>query len=443
MAEVVRALVHAIHNKPPHASFSCEKVKFKRQFYRATVEPHLANIGCCFKEMGELGAGTARCEVHAKTCPFPRQDDLFVCAFSCKEFSRLSSTFRQDERQSILQNALGTSGRTFRDLRHHLQAAKPRTFILENVDAFGEDDGSDSSSGPNVDFLYTTLIDIRYALSHGIFVSTNYGLRQRRRRVYFVGVHLDSFNLTLARGLELARAMMIAAKNRHTPCETLAHFIMPDTDPYVRSELERVTGSGNPDSVEADAAWVGMHKDYYQSKGISVRELRPPPALASNPWFKALPNRSKEIVVDNLLRKDAIDGSLCTVDMSQTITRAARGVNGVTQTLTPRMLTWLYDVRQLGIKSSQEFLVALRHRPMLGLGALAVQGFPIKWVLDVAPPARATDPQLKDIAGNAFSATAFAEMYLMLLAHLPTPAQPDELQVDMVDTQTLMELMSG
>jgi site-specific DNA-cytosine methylase len=435
MAEVVHAHVHEIHSQPPHASFSCEKVKFKRHFYRSVVEPHLANVGCCFEEMGELGSGCARCEVHAQSCPVPRGDDLFVCGFSCKDFSRLSGKFSADDRQNILQNASGSSGRTFRDLRDHLHLAKPKTFILENVDAFGEDDGSETA-GPNVDFLYNSLMDIGYALSHGIFSSCNYGLPQRRRRVYFVGVHLDSFRLTAAGGLELVRAILTAAKARHTPCEELAGFIMPDTNPYVTAELARITEAMDSDTGEPDAAWIGMHKDFYQSKGINVRELRPPPELAANPWFKTLTNRSKEIVVYNLLRKDAVDGVLCTLDVSQTIHRTARGVNGTTQTLTPRMVTWLFTLGQRASDSAD----VPRHRVMLGLEALALQGFPSSWVMDVPSQLRATDPQLKDIAGNAFSATVFAEMYLMLLAHLPKPAQLGEPQLDI---STLVDLMSG
>lgn len=438
MAEVVHAHVHKVHGRPPRASFSCEKVRFKREFYRAVVEPHLANVGCCFEEMAHLGTGRARCEVHAQECPVPRRDDLFVCGFSCKDLSRLSATFSAADRQRILENALGTSGRTFRDLRDHLQLASPRTFILENVDAFGEDDGSDAA-GPNVDFLYNSLMDIGYSLSHGVFVSSDYGLPQRRRRVYFVGVHLVSFNLSAAGGLELARAIMAAAKARHTPCVPLANFLLPDTDTYVRAELERMQESTDPGSCEPDAAWVGIHKDFYQSKGINVRELRPPPELASNPWFKVLPNRSKEIVVYNMLRKDAVDGVLCTVDVSQTIHRTARGVNGMTQTLTPRMLTWLYTVDRPASGGGQGVLDAPRHRVMLGLEALAVQGFPCEWVLDVPLQKRASDPQLKDIAGNAFSATVFAEMYLMLLAHLPMPVDGLEPEFNI---STLVEMMS-
>eukprot|EP00972_Heterocapsa_arctica_P032496 4786629-Heterocapsa_arctica.AAC.1 len=63
-------------------------------------------------------------------------------------------------------------------------------------------------------------MDIGCALSHGIFSSVNYGLPQRRRHVYFVGVHLDSFHLEAAGGpggLELVRAIVTAAKARHTP----------------------------------------------------------------------------------------------------------------------------------------------------------------------------------------------------------------------------------
>ena len=65
-------------------------------------------------------------------------------------------------------------------------------------------------------------------------------------------------------------------------------------------------------------------------------------------------------------------------------------------------------------------------RLMLGTEALCLQGFPLSW-LQAAPHA-ATEPQRKDLAGNACSATVFGSIYVALLSRVrqySTSSEPD------------------
>ena len=443
MAEVVHVAAHQIFGRSAHAAFACEKIKSKRTFYRNVVEPHLAAPACCFEELNDLRLGAARCEAHGRSCAVPRGCDLFVCGFSCKDFSKLSGTFNAQERANILKQALGSSGRTFRDVRDHLQVSRPSAFILENVDAFGEDDGEYIE--PNVEFLYQSLMDVGYVLSHGCLASTDYGLPQRRRRVYFVGVRLESFGLSHAEGTSLVRSVLAAAKGLQTPWKPIHDFLLPVFDGYLKAELERLSEAKEEHYHDADGAgWLAVHKEFFQSKGICVRDLRPPAALSANPWFKVLPRRSQEIVVYNcnVMRiqagRDGQDKVLSTHDASQAINRTARGHNGQIQTLTPRMLTWLYST---GVTEKMSYSKIGTGRLVLGWEALALQGFPVSWLCEVPAHLRSSDTMLRDLAGNAFSSTVFGVIYLMLLAHLPPPSTSQSSSPE-PDMQALLRLMS-
>ena len=55
-----------------------------------------------------------------------------------------------------------------------------------------------------------------------------------------------------------------------------------------------------------------------------------------------------------------------------------------------------------------------------GWDAMQVQGFPSSWLDDAkARSVLPSSPQLLDIAGNAFSSTSYAAVYIALLASLP------------------------
>eukprot|EP00972_Heterocapsa_arctica_P033105 4870469-Heterocapsa_arctica.AAC.1 len=61
-------------------------------------------------------------------------------------------------------------------------------------------------------------------------------------------------------------------------------------------------------------------------------------------------------------------------------------------------------------------------RPMLGIEAMMIQGFPGDWLLS-APGGCPPNTQLLDLAGNAFSSTVFAAVYMSVLAELPKPVK--------------------
>ncbi len=127
-------------------------------------------------------------------------------------------------------------------------------------------------------------------------------------------------------------------------------------------------------------------------------DLQVPPELKENEWFNFQTQREQDIILGFL--SDAADKSLTTLDTSQQIIRVAKGYESILPTLTPSGKTWLYS----------------RNRFLIGREYLSFQGFPVEWLPEDLP---VSDPQLKDLAGNAFSGTVFGCVYISVLAHLP------------------------
>eukprot|EP00969_Alexandrium_andersonii_P271860 12015669-Alexandrium_andersonii.AAC.1 len=87
---------------------------------------------------------------------------------------------------------------------------------------------------------------------------------------------------------------------------------------------------------------------------------------------------------------------------------------------------------------------------MLGYEAMVVQGFPRKILDRVTPEQGTSDPQLVDLAGNAFSSTVFGAMLVGALATMPlekrfdmTVGDPPEAQESSQDQDDDLEKLAG
>ena len=66
--------------------------------------------------MSSLPDSVAPCTLHDKECRVPQRMDVHVCGFSCRDLSKLNSCWSKEEKQHILQQGLGTTGKTFASL---------------------------------------------------------------------------------------------------------------------------------------------------------------------------------------------------------------------------------------------------------------------------------------------------------------------------------------
>jgi hypothetical protein len=147
---------------------------------------------------------------------------------------RLSRKHTKKLKAEILLQAIGTSGMTGRATLDYIKLLRPKLFILENVSGIME--------STNLNFLYDAIRAAGYQMTHRAFHSSDYGVPQRRVRVFFLGVNLEAFGLTaddaknrLEQTLLLAEAMEFQSK----PLESL---LLDRDHPKVNAELARVTG---------------------------------------------------------------------------------------------------------------------------------------------------------------------------------------------------------
>ena len=179
MPEAIHALTHNIFNMKGEVEFACEIIGFKRLFYEEVVAPHVGGRKCMYSDLKTMAAGNGECTSHPHDCiPQVGITDIFVCGFSCKDLSTLSTRFKKHQLQNVLKEVMGTTGTTFGDMCRLVRLMKPRALILENVNGLAAADEDGSAS--NMEFLYDMLESFGYVVGHRCFQCLEYGLPQRR-----------------------------------------------------------------------------------------------------------------------------------------------------------------------------------------------------------------------------------------------------------------------
>lgn len=429
MAEVVHAELTRMLKLPSEVAFSCEKVKSKREFYMSVVSPHLSVHGCMLDDMTSLPDLVAQCSVHGHACKVPTRTSLHVCGFSCKDLPKLNNNWSPSQKAMVLQKQLGSSGKTFAALTNFANKAKPKIMILENVDEL-EDKGEPN---PNLDFLYEVMSAVGYSMGQKTLVSMNFGLPQGRKRVYFVCIHNESFGLNPSRGQALVERILQQVDVMQCATKSMYHFLLPPGHPHLVQELAEVESKMENEAApgsSASAGWLAEHEALFKSKGIAWKDMQPSRLLANSPWYRKLTRRKRESLNYHTFRvhqvDDIVKGPTTTLDLSQSIARASAGYKGICQTLTPKMCTWMFahdaDADAEGDDEVAPAKLPEPGRPMLGIEAMMIQGFPGDWLLS-APGGCPPNTQLLDLAGNAFSSTVFAAVYMSVLAELPKPVK--------------------
>ncbi|CAK0863930.1 unnamed protein product, partial [Prorocentrum cordatum] len=388
----------------PKTAFACEKDKSKRSFYEGVVAPHMSCRGCMFEDLAELGNGRAKCSYHSKVCYVPMNAHVFVVGFSCKDFSRLTSSLKRDQKGSLLIGIVGSSGTTFHWAFNHIMRARPAIVILENVPDIDEIEKDEDGVGKNVGHLYGILDEIGYSTKHSVFPSTDFGLPQKRRRCFFVCLRREAFHLTADQTAERLESIWHQIDKLKTPPCPMMNFLYGNDHPRVQAELERrqATTKSRDDVGES-------HRRQLQMKGVSWKDLSVPSDLASNEWFQTLSARQKDCLI--YYKSTAPD--MITLDINPRFDRCVKPVGTTTQTLTPSMVMWVFQ----GKKGDQ----GKGSRLMLGFEAMRLQGFPTEWI--ESGDWKENDSKLVDLAGNAFSATVFAAIEIAVLATVKFPAQ--------------------
>lgn len=117
--------------------------------------------------------------------------DVLLAGFPCQPFSSAGKGLGFTD----------TRGTLFFDIERILKHKRPRAFILENVEGLVKHDRIDKSKpiGRTLEVILKHLEDLGYQVSWKVFDASEFGLAQKRKRIYIVGtrdafVSLDEFD---------------------------------------------------------------------------------------------------------------------------------------------------------------------------------------------------------------------------------------------------------
>ncbi len=406
MGEIVHHALFTLLGRTNQMSHSCENVGFKQKHLLENVHDKICDdSSCLFVDLEALSSGIGQCLVHRRTCEVKSAPFFLLIGYSCKQLSSLSPT----PTSSALPDKLGSSGKTCSAMCDFMAAHRPSLALLENVPEMAKSE----EVSRNVAFLHGRLRQIGYEVLVDVFTSSSYMLPQRRQRAFALAINIKAFGLEPEAAQVLLARMLQTAGRLLVPPLPISQFLLPDTHPRVKEELQRRLSERGADPAgnrtQPQRAWQKKHQDFMARKGISWTTLEPPPATKASPSFKTSVAREQEIISCAA----ALHGeSLVAVDVNPSIERAAMICEGIMPTFTTSARYYLMHT------DSQH---APRNRYMLGYECLSVQGFPVHFFGDADGP---TDPQMADLAGNAFSSTVCAALLLGAYAHVPELAGP-------------------
>ena len=169
-----------------------KKHKFIKQLHYRDIDPddHPALSGgpCFFPDATLLGKSETYCLFHKKICS-TNCGDIVIIGFLCKDISRANPNHRLVDLTK--QKSPGGSCDTWQSLLNRLDNSSnpPVLLIIENVDAIADEDDSGTSA---YDLVMSELSGRGYEMKAVKLDTVEFGLPQRRRRVYFVGIrHAD------------------------------------------------------------------------------------------------------------------------------------------------------------------------------------------------------------------------------------------------------------
>ncbi len=141
-------------------AFGCETV-FASEWDKSAQDMYKANFG--HRPFGDIN------EIEPTNIP---EHDILLAGFPCQPFS-------------IAGKGLGfadTRGTLFFNIESILEAKRPQAFLLENVKRLTTHD-----SGQTFSVILEKLKNLGYTVYHSVFNSLDFGIPQKRERIYIVG----------------------------------------------------------------------------------------------------------------------------------------------------------------------------------------------------------------------------------------------------------------
>ncbi|CAE7264645.1 sinIM, partial [Symbiodinium natans] len=347
-----------------------------------------------FYDVRDVTKGSGMCARHGCTCDVPHGEiDIFVGGFPCTPFSFCNP--KRFKRNCFSEPAAVP----FFEMRKFIAARRPRLVILENVRGLlapnpeteerpidfilrgrNPEDSAQCYPGTRPKDDWGLELIKGYGLRWDILYSSDWGLPQKRPRVYIVMVRDDVGGQEAAdRIFEVLRTCA-----GHLPPGSCNDFLYPDGHPRLesvkRAETAKTRGSRKVCTKFTEALFRTTRQDF----GLGASD-RPYSKERPSDWFP----RATEKMVQQLdiiyerAQHQGLDLSFLLADLSQQVSRGAWRDDGYVPTLTTASLLYSYS----------------HHRALLGEECLKLNGFPVDELnLDAH-----TQQELIFLAGNAMS----------------------------------------
>ena len=380
-------------------AFNCESDKGKRQWGKklhGLCPGSSPARHCMFTDIACLQHGTAECDEHEGPCKV-QPVDVFVCATSCKDFSRANP--KKQKRGQLPAPPTGESARTLSGMNDFLGAFKPSLFLFENVDSI---DDAASGQCSDMDLALVAWANMGYECQKVIVNSHQFGIPACRNRMLVIGVQTmanAALNLS-ARSLSCMfttmRSLIRVCQRSHT---CASGVLLAADDPAVRDELIRrqsnLKKKAASDQPTSGCYNVATAMETASQRGVKWGSFPPSACMQADPWFTTLTRQQQDALCFSLL---VHPGPCLFRDVSQSLglTRLSSyskedGKHCASTVLPHQMLIVFATGQPL--------------RLLLGREALVLQGFPSQNKSLSELTSETSETAMANIAGNMVSTT--------------------------------------
>ncbi|KAF2739409.1 hypothetical protein EJ04DRAFT_559764 [Polyplosphaeria fusca] len=365
--------------------FSAEIEVVKQGFIERNFQPELL-----FRDVREFIPDEAETAITAfgASRRIPRDLDILIAGFVCKDLSRLNSNPKTLEDQ-------GESGDTWLAVYSYVKKFHPSVVLVENV----------QSTPKNWNDVKSAWAGIGYEAEWGYFDTKNYYLPQTRNRMYMIAINAKLFGDGADEAAHLWKETMLKLQRRcSSPFEAFLTEHVPD-QPVYQSRVSEVSWDlcklSYAETRSAEGLGLKRPISQWSETGI-VR----PPDFANRKWYLSQSSRVWDAidVASLLAAKDGYDAlfKMAVWDVSQNVERFRRPGRtkknftfGVLPCITPSGCDFVSD-RQTALSGSQ---------------LLLLQGMPYSKMLF----GNETQKEQQDLAGNAMSSTVIGAALIAAL----------------------------
>ena len=396
--------------------FACESDTRKRRWIDAHINSQRRAEGsqllCIFRDIKDMDGSKAFCETHQKECLVPDVDLLFVST-SCKDLSKLSNHKQTPKNLPVLamQTSPGGSSDTFRGLLGFLDHHHVSVVLYENSDNMVDDSQQVSQSSLDV---FQSELDARGFEGQNFLLNAKlFGVPQNRRRHF--AVYVASGRNSIANFADrtvfdqFATLSELLKLCRRTP-PPITDVLLPAIDLRVQNHLLACLETPYLDKASSKGgSWISEHQKEYGRLRLRWGSQPLSEATRTSPWLRTLTWPQKSILTLHQHRLIASSTQLISstsTDMVQAPAPSNRAPPRLMIDLMPSIGRYpttsvIDESRELApcILPKQLLWMHLDEpRPMLGIEAMMLQGFPISKV--TMQPWMANS-LLQCLAGNA------------------------------------------